>query len=69
MGDLLKGIATAAAAAVLAFSMTACSHETQTNTGTQESVIEISSEETLSEAETSAQESIPETETSAEETV
>lgn len=46
MGDLLKGIATAAAAAVLAFSMTACSQQTLIPE------TETSAEETVSEAET-----------------
>ena len=46
MGDLLKGIATAAAAAVLAFSMTACSQQTSIPE------TETSAEETVSEAET-----------------
>lgn len=43
MGDLLKGIATAAAAAVLAFSMTACSQQTlipETETSAEETVSE-----------------------------
>ncbi len=44
MGDLLKGIATAAAAAVLAFSMTACSQQTSIPE------TETSAEETVSEA-------------------
>ena len=42
MGDLLKGIATAAAAAVLAFSMTACSQQTsipETETSAEETVL------------------------------
>mgnify|MGYP005806213647 CR=1 FL=1 len=46
MGDLLKGIARAAAAAVLAFSMTACSQQTSIPE------TETSAEETVSEAET-----------------
>lgn len=46
MGDLLKGIATAAAAAVLAFSMTAYSQQTLIPE------TETSAEETVSEAET-----------------
>lgn len=48
MGDLLKGIATAAAAAVLAFSMTACSQQTlipETETSAEEIVSEAETQE------------------------